>query len=65
MKTVKEEIRALVDELPDDAPMDAALYELQVRAKVLRGIEQIERGEVIGQDEARKRLARWLESPVR
>lgn len=65
MKSAKDEIRGLLEELPDDVSLDAALYELHFRAKVIRGIEQAERGEVVSQEEARKRLARWLESPGR
>jgi predicted transcriptional regulator len=65
MKTAKEELHQLIDDLPDDVSLESALYDLQFKAKVLRGIEQVERGEVVGQDEARKRLARWLESPGR
>ena len=36
------------------------MAELYVKAKVLRGIEQAERGEVVTQEEAKKRLSRWL-----
>lgn len=65
MTTAKDEIRALLDELPDDVSMDAALYELQFKASVLRGLDEAARGEGISHDEAKARLARWLESSGR
>ena len=34
MKTAKDEIRAVLHELPDDVSMDAALYELRFKASV-------------------------------
>jgi hypothetical protein len=34
MKAAKDEIRAVLHELPDDVSMDAALYELQFKASV-------------------------------
>lgn len=65
MKTAKGDLHQLIDQLPDDVSLDAALYDLQFKASALRGLDEAARGEVIGQDEARKRLARWLESPKR
>ena len=65
MKTTKEELHALIDELPDDVSLDAALYDLQFKASVLRGLDEAARGEGISHDEARQRLTRWLESSGR
>ena len=60
-KTAKQETQELLDVLRDDVTMDGIMAELHFKAKVLRGLEQAERGEVVGQDDAKKRLARWLE----
>ncbi|HLB23417.1 MAG TPA: hypothetical protein VJP07_04935 [Dehalococcoidia bacterium] len=60
MQTPKEATRELLEILPDDVSMETIMAELYVKAKVLRGIEQAERGEVVTQEEAKKRLSRWL-----
>ena len=51
---------ALLDALPDDVSTDTILYRLHVRAKVARGLAQIDRGEVIPHDQVMEDLDRWL-----
>lgn len=60
MQTPKQTTRELLEVLPDDVSMETIMGQLYVRAKVLRGLEQAERGEVVTQEEAKQRLARWL-----
>ena len=60
MKTAKEEAQALLDALPDDVSTETILYRLHVRAKVARGLAQIDRGEVIPHDQVMEDLDRWL-----
>jgi predicted transcriptional regulator len=61
MKTAKDEVRALLDKLPDDASLNDIQYHIYVRQKIERGLEAIRKGNVIPQAEIEKRLARWLE----
>ncbi len=42
--------------------MEEILYRLDFRRAVLRGIDEVERGEVITQDELEAELANWLKS---
>ena len=60
MQTPKQTTRELLEVLPDDVSMETIMGQLYVRAQVLRGLEQAERGEVVTQEEAKQRLARWL-----
>jgi hypothetical protein len=60
--TAKDEVRAVLDELPDEATMDEILYRLDFKAAVLRGMAQARRGETLTQEEAEQRMARWPES---
>jgi predicted transcriptional regulator len=62
VKTAKQEARELLDRLPDDVSMDVLLAELVFKASVLRGLEESHRGEFVTQDEAKRRLSRWLAS---
>ena len=62
MKTVKEEVLETLERLPKDASMDTVVYDLYFKAKVLRGIEQAERGETIPHSEVMEELEAWLRS---
>jgi predicted transcriptional regulator len=59
--TAKEEVRALLEKLPDDASLNDIQYHIYVRQKVERGLEAIQQGNVIPHEEIVKRMARWLE----
>ena len=59
--TAKDDVRALLDKLPDDASLDDIQYHRYVRQKIERGLEAIRKGNVIPQEEIEKRMARWLE----
>ena len=62
MKTAKQETLDLVATLPDDVPMETILYRLHLKAKVERGAQQLDRGEVIPHDRVMEDLERWLTS---
>ena len=62
MKTAKEEVRALLDSLPDDATLEEIQYHIYVRQKVMNGLADEQDGKVLSRDEVRERMARWLES---
>jgi predicted transcriptional regulator len=63
MKTTpKDEVRALLEKLPDDASLNDIQYHIYVRQKIERGLEAIQSGNVISQEEIEKRMARWLEN---
>jgi predicted transcriptional regulator len=65
MKTAKQELRELLDRLPDDVSMDAVEYEIHFLASVRRGLDAIARGDVVSQEEVEERLKRWRESSGR
>ena len=57
--TTKERILKALADLPDDAGVEDAMERLYLLAKVERGIAQADAGELITQEEARERLAKW------
>ena len=61
MKTPKEEIRNLLDTLPENASLEDIQYHIYVRQKVQKGLEAAERGKVFSQEEAERRMDRWTE----
>ena len=59
--TAKDEVRALLEKLPNDASLNDIQYHIYVRQKIERGLEAIQQGNVIPHEEIVKRMARWLE----
>lgn len=60
--TAKEELQEVLDDMPDDASMEALLAEMSIRASLMRAVAQIDRGETLSHEEVKERLYAWLES---
>ena len=62
---LKEEIIALIKRLPEDTTIDDIIYHLYVKKKILAGLKDVEKGNVIPHEQvmenAKKRLEKWLE----
>jgi predicted transcriptional regulator len=56
----KQQVLKAIQELPDDASAEDALDRLYLLYKVERGLRQADRGELISQEDARQRIAKWL-----
>lgn len=61
MKSAKEEVRDLLEKLPDTAALDDNQYHICVRQKIEKGLDAERRGAVISQEEVERRMARWLD----
>ena len=61
MKTAKDEVRELLDDIPDDASLEDIQYHIYVKQKIAQGLADVRAGRVISQAEIEKRFARWLE----
>ena len=59
--SVKQRMLDLIQTLPEDTTVEAAMERLYLLYKIERGIEQAESGQTISQEKARRRMARWLE----
>jgi predicted transcriptional regulator len=60
METPVEEVRRLLEKLPPEASFEDIQYHIYVQQAIRRGLEAAERGELIEQDEAERRMAKWL-----
>ena len=56
----KQQMLKAIEELPDDANIEDALERLYLLYKIDRGITQADTGELISQEQARQRMAKWL-----
>jgi hypothetical protein len=61
VSTAKQEVREMLQGLPDDATLEDIQYHIYVKQKVALGLADVRAGRVISQAEIEKRFARWLE----
>jgi hypothetical protein len=59
MATAKEEIRRILETLPDDATWEDVQYSIYVRERVERGQREAEENKLIEQHEVERRMQRW------
>lgn len=62
MSTPKEEVSAMLGNLPDDASYEDIQYHLYVLEKVKRGLERSQSEGAIPHDAAKVRLGKWISS---
>ncbi len=60
MPNAKEDVRHLLDQLPDDVSLEQIQYHIYVKQKVERSLAAADRGEILSQDEVEARMAKWL-----
>lgn len=60
MLTVKQEIIGMIEKLPDEVDYDEIMSEIYFKQKVDKSLTQIEEGEVISHEEAKKRMSKWI-----
>jgi predicted transcriptional regulator len=58
--SVKDQILKAMHDLPDDATVESAMERLYILYKIEQGIEQADRGQVVSQDEVKRRMEQWL-----
>jgi hypothetical protein len=61
MATAKEEIRRMIDTLPDDVTWEDLQYSIYVRERVDRGRREADQENLLGQDEVETRMKQWLD----
>jgi predicted transcriptional regulator len=59
MKTAKEEIKEMLEKLPDNVSFEEIQYHIYVQEKIEHGLNEVREGRVVSQEEAEKRMAKW------
>ena len=62
METAKEEVRRILDTLPDNATLEDIQYRIYVRQSIAEGLRDVDEGRVVSQEEVERRMARWTET---
>ncbi len=57
----KEQMLKAIQNFPADATVEDAMERLYLLDKIERGIAQADAGQKVSQEEARRRMAQWLE----
>lgn len=60
MSTAKEEVRQILDVIPDNATLEDIQYHIYVRQQISRGLKDIEQGRLLTEEEAERRMEKWL-----
>lgn len=63
MKSAKSNVLDLLQHLPDDASYDDIQYHIYVRQKIEQGMDDVEHGRTLSQEEVERRMAKWIKSP--
>jgi predicted transcriptional regulator len=58
--TTKELVIEMIQRMPANATVADIMAELYVRQKIDAGLQQLDRGESLSQEEVEQRLSRWL-----
>jgi len=60
MNTAKDEVRELLDKLPENCSLEDVQYHLYVFEKIKHGLQVAEEQGALSQEEAEARLKKWL-----
>jgi len=58
--TTKDAVIEMIKQLPNEATVSDIMAELYVRQKVDQGLEQLDAGDGVDNEDVKKRLAKWL-----
>ena len=60
MSSVKEDIKTLLDKLPDDCSLEDVQYHLYVVEKIRKSLDRVREEGVLNQTEVERRLDKWI-----
>jgi predicted transcriptional regulator len=61
MNAAKKEVLNILEGLPDDASLEDIQYHIYVRQKIEHGLDDVEAGRTLSEEEFDRRMAKWLE----
>ena len=57
MSTAKDEVRKLLEQLPDNSSFEDIQYHIYVREKIERGLQEVKEGRVLSQEEVEQKMS--------
>ena len=61
MGSAKEEVRKILEHIPDNASFEDIQYHIYVREKIERGLKDVKEGRVFSQEEVERRMRQWTD----
>ncbi|MEA3416905.1 MAG: hypothetical protein U9R02_12245 [Thermodesulfobacteriota bacterium] len=61
MLSAKEEVRGLLDQLPDDTSLEDIQYHIYVQQKIDRALNDVKTDNTLSETDFDKRMSNWLE----
>ena len=59
MSNLKDDVIAMIRDMPEDSSLDDIMAELYFRRKVEKGLEELDAGKGIPHEEVKERLKKW------
>jgi len=59
MNTAKDEVKSLLNKLPEDCTLEDVQYHLYVIEKIQRGISRAETEDTMPQEEVERKFSKW------
>ncbi len=56
---IKDEVKKMIDNLPDDCTLEEIQYTLYVQSKLLKAMDDVEHGRTLGVEEMNRRFSKW------
>jgi predicted transcriptional regulator len=60
MKSLKQNVEKMIQNLPDDSTIEDIQYHIYVLDKIQKGQQDIRDGKEISHEEAKARLSKWI-----
>lgn len=60
MVTAKENIRKMIDQIPDNSSYEDIQYHIYVQEKIRLGLKDIKEGRVLDHEEVERKMSKWL-----
>jgi len=60
-KMQKNQIKEVLDKMPDEIAVGDFVTELYFREKLEKGLEQVKAGKTLSHDQAKNKLSKWLD----
>ncbi|SDI26874.1 hypothetical protein [Natribacillus halophilus] len=56
----KEQVKDIIDNMPENSSFEDLQYTIFVQSKIQGGLQAVENGDIVSQDEVEKRIEKWL-----
>lgn len=58
--SAKEEVLKIIEELPNNVTLEDIIKEISVKARIEKGLDQLNNGEYYSHKEVKEKFAKWL-----